>query len=79
MGSTGGRPSEEAEAFLKELLSDGAVPAKQVRSDADAAGLTWATVRRAKDRIGIKPHKAGMDAGWLWSLPKILNRAKMLT
>lgn len=73
-GSAGHRPSEEAESFLRELLADGPVPAKQVKADAEAAGLTWATVRRAKERLGIKPHKAGMDAGWVWSPPQVLNQ-----
>jgi putative DNA primase/helicase len=64
-GNAGYRPSEEAESFLRELLADGPVPAKQVKADADDTGLSWTTVRRAKERLGIKPHKAGMDAGWL--------------
>ena len=71
--STGGCASGEAESFLQELLEAGPVPAKQVKTEADAAGLSWATVRRAKDRLGIKPHKAGMEAGWHWSLPKVLK------
>ena len=71
--STGGSASGEAENFLQELLEAGPVPAKQVKTEADAAGLSWATVRRAKDRLGIKPHKAGMEAGWHWSLPKVLK------
>ena len=60
-GSAAARPCEEAEGFIRELLADGPVPAKQVQVDAAAVGLSWATVRRAKDRIGIKPHKGGMD------------------
>jgi putative DNA primase/helicase len=73
---SGYRPSEEAESFLRELLAHGPVPAKQVKADADDTGLSWTTVRRAKERLGIKPHKAGMDAGWLWSLPKVLNQGE---
>jgi hypothetical protein len=73
MGGSDAKPSEEAESFLKELLADGPVPAKQVKADADSVGLAWATVRRARKRLGIQPYKAGMDGGWLWSLPKMLN------
>src|SRR5262245_21562558 len=69
IGGNAAKPCEDAETFLRELLADGPVPAKQVRADADAVGLAWATIRRAKERIGIKPHKAGMDTGWVWSLP----------
>ena len=75
-GNIGTRPCEDAESFLRELLADGPVPAKQVRVDADSMGFTWATVRRAKNRLGIKPHKAGMDGGWAWSLPKMLNEGE---
>ena len=70
------RPCEEAEAFLRELLDDGPVPARQVKADADAAGLSWTTVKRAKARLGVKANKAGMDAGWEWELPKGTNGAE---
>ncbi len=75
-GNAAARPCEEAEGFVRELLADGPAPAKQVQADAAAVGLSWATVRRAKDRFGIKPYKGGMDAGWLWSLPKMLNQGE---
>lgn len=63
--------SAEAEEFLREILSDGPVAAKQVKAECDAAGLSWATLRRAKDSLGIKPHKVKGEAhgGWQWSLP----------
>ena len=60
----------EAENFLKELLAEGPVQAKQVRADVEAAALSWSTVKRAKARLGIKAEKDGMDGGWSWSLPR---------
>jgi putative DNA primase/helicase len=75
-GGADARPCEEAQGFLKDLLADGAVPAKQVRADADAAGLSWTTVKRAKARLGITPRKAGMDGGGVWELPKGTNGAE---
>jgi hypothetical protein len=74
MGGSNAKPSEEAESFLREVLGDGPVPARRVKADAGSAGLAWATVRRAKGKLGINVNKTGMDGGWLWELPKALKR-----
>ena len=40
-------------------------------------GLAWATVRRAKNRLGIKPYKSSTEDGpWLWALPKAVEGAQ---
>jgi putative DNA primase/helicase len=70
---SGDRASAESEEFLKSILGNGPVPSKQIQSEAKAAGLSWATVRRAQSRLGIKAQKTGMDGGWVWALPKMLN------
>lgn len=63
---------DEAEAFLADLLSDGAVPANEAKQEAEAAGITNATLRRAKDRLGVRSRKVGRpgEAGqqWCWAL-----------
>lgn len=73
-----GRSSREtAETFLRGRLAGGPVLQKEVKADAEGAGLAWATVRRAKDRLGIKPEKSGMEGGWVWSLPATAEGAQI--
>jgi hypothetical protein len=63
---------DEAVDWLLELLSDGPLPVKQVRSEADAAGHSWATIKRAKKNAGVIAFREGGVAEkgqWLWRLP----------
>jgi len=63
----------EAEGFLVDLLGSNSVPVTQIKMEATAAGIAWATVRRAKDRLGViverKSHGFGGKGEWLWRLP----------
>lgn len=61
--------TNDAMDFLRELLADGPLASRQVRSDAEGAGHSWATIRVAQKRLGIKAHKLGMRGGWMWALP----------
>ena len=59
--------------LLKGLPADGA-PAKDVRSQAEEAGLSWTTVRRAKAKLGVKAEREGGFGGagrWIWKLPPV--------
>ena len=62
----------EAEIFLREMLADGAVPVNDVKDAAEGAGLAWATVRRAKNKLGVKAQRVSVGKGgagqWVWSL-----------
>jgi putative DNA primase/helicase len=59
---------DEAKLFLTNLLADGPVSSKQIRADAEGAGLSWRTVQRAQKALGIDAYKGGMNEGWFWML-----------
>jgi putative DNA primase/helicase len=63
--------TDEAKAFLIDILSNGPMPSKQVKADASGAGLAWRTVRRAKDDLRIKARKENGE--WRWSLPHVVQ------
>lgn len=65
--STGAR--DDAKRFLADLLDDGPKPQKEIKADAEGAGYTWATIRRAKDDIGVLSRKEGKS--WYWNIPKL--------
>src|SRR5262249_27293860 len=58
------RPRDTAQTFLGQLLAGGPVPSTQVKTDTEAAGLSWATVRRAQDALGVVPRQEGKQWGW---------------
>lgn len=62
-------------AFLRELLSDGPVPATAVRAAAKDAGIAWRSVERYKDeataRTRAKRDDTGKTREWEWFIPTI--------
>ncbi len=65
---------EAATSWLRDMLANGPMPASEIKKHSTEAGLAWATVRRAKDALGIKPAKTRFDGGWEWALPsKVLT------
>lgn len=63
---------KSAQDFLIELLSDGRVEKNQIQVEAKGAGCSWATVRRAKNKLGIvsKRDIGVKDGPWFWMLPE---------
>lgn len=61
---------DDAADWLRELLSDGPMPQRDVAEAAKENGISIAAVRRAKTKLGIKPRKEGFqkDARWMWKL-----------
>jgi hypothetical protein len=46
-------------------------------ADANASGISTATLRRAKAKLGVGAVKMGMDAGWAWALPASAEDAQL--
>jgi hypothetical protein len=60
-----------AAEWLTIYLSTGKQPAKELRDDAAKQGISWATIRRAADDVGIEKFREGFGKGsklW-WQLP----------
>lgn len=71
--SDGGGARKEAADFLMQVLADGLTPTKTVKTEADSAGVKWATVRRAADDLSVVKRRG--DGGlWYWKLPNLLNQ-----
>lgn len=60
----------EAVAFLRTVLAEEARKASEVEAEAEQAGLSWETVKRAKKAAGVKTRKQrGVPNGpWVWEL-----------
>ena len=63
----------DAKRFLLDLLADGPQPTKVIKVDADGAGYSWATIRRAQKALGIDSTREGgigKAGSWRWSLAR---------
>jgi RecA-family ATPase len=66
-----GEPVEDACAFLQEVLKDGPRSSKDVEKQANLEGIKQATLRRARERLGVVSRKAAEFQGaWTMSLPE---------
>jgi hypothetical protein len=50
----------DAMEFLRDSLSAGPVSRKTIKGDANASGISEASLRRAKTRLGVEAYKDGM-------------------
>jgi len=62
---------EEAQGFLRDVLGDGEVAARDVQRQARDAGIAERTLRRAREGLGVTSRREGFGAGVpsMWSLP----------
>lgn len=58
----------EAKEWLQDFLADGPVAVKKIQDEAKAAGLSWMTVRRAKEALAVAASKSGYQGKWEWRL-----------
>ncbi|MGC2736498.1 MAG: AAA family ATPase, partial [Candidatus Acidiferrales bacterium] len=72
LGSAEGRESQdahhEAESWLQSILAKGPVPVPEIEAAVKSVGLSWATVRRAKESLAVVAEKSGYHGGWQWRL-----------
>ncbi len=62
---------EEAKEFLRQKLAGGAKAAAEVESAAEAAGISRATLMRAKREMQVNSKREG--SGWTWKLGSIFD------
>lgn len=60
----------EANSWLQEALEDGPMPATVILRMANENHISNATLRRAKEKLGVKSYKEGMaeQGKWMWKL-----------
>jgi len=59
-----------AAAWLREVLAKGPAACQAIARRAQAAGVSWAAVRRAKTLLGVVPYSTGYQERWMWRLPE---------
>ncbi|MCR4531621.1 AAA family ATPase [Acinetobacter venetianus] len=69
-GSDNNSVVDTAKEFLIELLSTvDKMSSKDVQAQAKEAGFSLASIRRAQERLNIKPFRPHGEKSWFWSLP----------
>jgi hypothetical protein len=70
-GAGGGTAVDEAKEWLRDALSDGARPAKDVRAAAESDGIKARTLDRAKVALHVIADREGYASKgrWMWSIP----------
>jgi Bifunctional DNA primase/polymerase, N-terminal/AAA domain/Primase C terminal 1 (PriCT-1) len=65
------REREQAVAFLRDMLADGAMASKQIMADAKANGIAQRTLWRAKTELHVIAERGkGQTGAWYWMLPR---------
>jgi putative DNA primase/helicase len=65
---------DDAKQFLLDVLGKGPISSNDIADEAEANGISRATLFRAKADLKIKAKKDGVRGGWVWLLPEQLTR-----
>ena len=60
---------ERPKAFLRKLLVNGPMGAREAEEQAEAEGYSRNVIRMAMRALGIVPYKDGFQGRWMWELP----------
>lgn len=66
---------KDAREWLNDFLSKGCKEQQECREESSAAGISYATLRRAKCVLRVRSYKATMSGPWLWALPEVVDDA----
>ncbi len=68
--------TDDAVDLLNFFLSDGSMKASEIQKEARSAGISEKSLRRARERLGIKPKKSSFGGGWEWGLTEDAPRSQ---
>jgi len=63
---------DKAMELLLALLQYRAVPTGELEEEAKGAGISWDTMKRAKEKLGIIARRDGKAGKWYWALPMLI-------
>lgn len=67
---------DEAKDFLREALKNGPCQSKTLKEEAHEAGVSQATLKRAKKALSVRAVKGGDDGSWLWTFAQKAGQGK---
>jgi putative DNA primase/helicase len=71
--------TKRARRFLLETLKHGAMLAAEVKKAARDEGISWGTLRRAKDKLSVNSIKENKPGGkWFWELNEFTRRTALV-
>jgi len=70
---------DEANAWLRETLDSGPIPAKELKELAKSDGLSIRTLERAKAKLGVVACPECFGGPWVWKLPEGMSHNDFAT